>query len=638
MSSGTEAGASVATADAAAADNTAAGDNTVDSMAASTTLEPPKANLASTTASSLKSSPRKTSPSPVPLATETKVSVPPKVPSPALTQTLGKHIELPKETATNFSKKEQDEQEKAGKPVAGKVAEGKRSNGEAPPKSLAKREQVKDEPVVKKKSNQAPSPGQVSTSKTHTKTYKSPVLAKSPVEKTPAKSSRASSEKTKSATATSLAAKPRVEKDSHIASSKPKSSHPSSKPAAIASPPLAASAGVPLKKVSPLAAVPPAMASVKSKPKSPTKPVKLPASLTAPTASSVSKTGGGGTSRQTPSRTSNYASPLPMGRSPSRASVGAPTSQAQRPLRRQSSAINRQRPSLGPPPKQSAKDHAPCKKEKEVDESFLARMMRPTQSSASKAHEKVQLPTTPPRKPAVAKRMSDHGAHSVKKTTPIKKSPSVSRESSPQKALEAHESPTRPQRATSPTKTPSVAGDEEEQQQPTNEKTEEVGDDTLVEKGDSPATKDLQGKEKMAVSIEPEPDANASASANAETKVEPKPSIPQVIETLPTPVEPAQISLESAPEPEDKAQSEAEDAHVEEPISAPEQNAEQVPEQMAELLSEQLPEQAPEKVAEEPAVAKTTDISVADSAPKWLEEDAKQYAAADDVMEHRKES
>jgi hypothetical protein len=55
---------------------------------------------------------------------------------------------------------------------------------------------------------------------------------------------------------------------------------------------------------------------------------------------------------------------------------------------------------LGPPPKQAAKDHPPTKREKEVDQGFLARMMRPTASSAQKTTGKVQ--TSPPRKAAVA--------------------------------------------------------------------------------------------------------------------------------------------------------------------------------------------------------------------------------------------
>lgn len=69
---------------------------------------------------------------------------------------------------------------------------------------------------------------------------------------------------------------------------------------------------------------------------------------------------------------------------------------------RSSSVAGRQRPSIGPPPKQVAKDHPVPKKEAKVDEGFLARMMRPTQASASKVAEKA--PTTPPRKTATLSR------------------------------------------------------------------------------------------------------------------------------------------------------------------------------------------------------------------------------------------
>ncbi|KAK3945470.1 hypothetical protein QBC46DRAFT_372316 [Diplogelasinospora grovesii] len=136
---------------------------------------------------------------------------------------------------------------------------------------------------------------------------------------------------------------------------------------------------------------------VKPKPKSPTRPVKLPDRLTTHTAASVSKVN---IPRQSLSRASGVIHTVDsFGRSPSRISVAA-TAGTTKSLKRQSSTINRPRPSLGPPPKLPAKDHPPTKKEKEVDESFLARMMRPTAASSSKTNEKV--PTTPPRKPTVA--------------------------------------------------------------------------------------------------------------------------------------------------------------------------------------------------------------------------------------------
>ena len=139
---------------------------------------------------------------------------------------------------------------------------------------------------------------------------------------------------------------------------------------------------------------------VKPKPKSPTRPIKLPTSLTTHTAASGSK------SRQSLSRASggiNTAESL--GRAPSRGSVSTTATSSARlgvvkSLKRQNSTINRPRPSLGPPPKQPARDHPPTKKEREVDEGFLARMTRPTQAFASKAVGKAVV--SPPRKVAAA--------------------------------------------------------------------------------------------------------------------------------------------------------------------------------------------------------------------------------------------
>ncbi|KAK3309909.1 uncharacterized protein B0T15DRAFT_382597, partial [Chaetomium strumarium] len=164
---------------------------------------------------------------------------------------------------------------------------------------------------------------------------------------------------------------------------------------------------------------------VKPKPKSPTRPIKLPPSLTTHTASSGSKVN---VPRQSLSRTGSRA-PSSMSRASGRASSvgpqGRPASRAsgstaggthnaapsKGPLR-QNSTTSRARPSLGPPPKQSAKEHPPTKSEKEVDQSFLARMMRPTKASASKVAERVH--TSPPRKAAA-------GSKKAATAKPIKK-------------------------------------------------------------------------------------------------------------------------------------------------------------------------------------------------------------------------
>ncbi|KAI1432833.1 hypothetical protein GGR50DRAFT_554338 [Xylaria sp. CBS 124048] len=141
------------------------------------------------------------------------------------------------------------------------------------------------------------------------------------------------------------------------------------------------------------------MGFVKPKPKSPTRPIKLPSSLTTHTASSAQKFGNGTaapTARRSVSRASASAPHLlpssSMHRSPSRNSMSAAGAKG---LTRKPSSLNmsRTRPSIGPPPKQSVTDLHP-KKDSPVDESFLARMTRPTQSSAQKAADKTSVSPT----------------------------------------------------------------------------------------------------------------------------------------------------------------------------------------------------------------------------------------------------
>lgn len=128
---------------------------------------------------------------------------------------------------------------------------------------------------------------------------------------------------------------------------------------------------------------------VKPKPKSPTRPITLPAGLTTHTAASTTRTVA---SRQSLSQQSGSYQNLHSSRSPSRTSISTIGGT----LRRQSSTINRPRPSIGPPPKPAAVDHPITKRDAQVDESFLARMMRPTQASSSKTQEKAV--GSPPRK------------------------------------------------------------------------------------------------------------------------------------------------------------------------------------------------------------------------------------------------
>lgn len=131
----------------------------------------------------------------------------------------------------------------------------------------------------------------------------------------------------------------------------------------------------------------------KIRPKSPTRPVRLPAGATAATASSTAKTGEAPPPRP-PSRTvvaagvktsaSNRAQPSGNPRE------GVTTTNSS--LRKSSS-----RPSLPAAgnPTQKAKARTSMASVKAPEGSFLARMMRPTQSSASKVHEKIEHATVP---------------------------------------------------------------------------------------------------------------------------------------------------------------------------------------------------------------------------------------------------
>ncbi|KAK0748318.1 hypothetical protein B0T21DRAFT_406846 [Apiosordaria backusii] len=188
-----------------------------------------------------------------------------------------------------------------------------------------------------------------------------------------------------------IATKQTPERKVSNAEKTPKAATPAAKPSGPSS----------VKKPPPLHASPAAAGFVKPKVKSPTRPLKLPPGLTTHTAASGSKVKGD---------SAHPASSL--ARSSSRASMsGTGTSSKAAPaktLKRQTSTIGRSRPSIGPPPPQPAKDHHP-KHQKPVDESFLARMMRPTQASASKVTEKV--PISPPR----------HGPAASRKTSPASK-------------------------------------------------------------------------------------------------------------------------------------------------------------------------------------------------------------------------
>ena len=144
----------------------------------------------------------------------------------------------------------------------------------------------------------------------------------------------------------------------------------------------------------------------KIRPKSPTRPVRLPASATAPTAASAANLGGT-PARPTPPNARVTAPPVNttgLGRKPStlKRDTKPSTSRVTGPP---ASTLHKKpsRPSL---PLQNGHERPKSRVSnvgsKAPDEGFLARMMRPTASSARKTHEKIE-PKTPPKKTAAVK-------------------------------------------------------------------------------------------------------------------------------------------------------------------------------------------------------------------------------------------
>lgn len=138
----------------------------------------------------------------------------------------------------------------------------------------------------------------------------------------------------------------------------------------------------------------PTSPTTKSRPKSPTRPVRLPAGATASTASSAARIGDaplprspGRTSASNAIKTSTLHKDKVAGasRDPALGTAVNPRKKSTRPSL-PASATNK-----NPKPRVSTSST------KAPEGSFLARMMRPTQSSASKTHEKIEH-TSPPSK------------------------------------------------------------------------------------------------------------------------------------------------------------------------------------------------------------------------------------------------
>ncbi|TVY47778.1 hypothetical protein LOCC1_G006316 [Lachnellula occidentalis] len=258
--------------------------------------------------------------------------------------------------------------------------------------------------TVEKPASKTTRPAPIATARTSATLKASPTKgSKSPLPKTPTTPSRREAPRK----VAEKKVEPKVEKKPSRATMA--TSH-ISKPRSTSRAPAASSAAVNKTRIS--TSPPPQTGFKKPRPRSPTKPIKLPSSLTAHTASSGSKTTNSPPppARQTLSRASGNAQHTnalharqSASRSPSRASTVSKPSSATRKSNLSSSG----RPSLGPPPanrpaSRQSLPHQPAP----GDDSFLARMMRPTTSSAGKT---AAQPATPPTKAPIVHKVARDG-------------------------------------------------------------------------------------------------------------------------------------------------------------------------------------------------------------------------------------
>lgn len=120
-----------------------------------------------------------------------------------------------------------------------------------------------------------------------------------------------------------------------------------------------------------------------TRPRSPTRPIKVSSHLTAPTAASAAR------QDSQPSKASVSVSKPAVANRPQARAPAATTKPAARSSLASTASV---------PKKTESK---PASAPKGPDDSFLARMMRPTASSASKVHDKTEVKSPPKRTPSV---------------------------------------------------------------------------------------------------------------------------------------------------------------------------------------------------------------------------------------------
>ncbi|MCJ1484417.1 hypothetical protein MMC06_004588 [Schaereria dolodes] len=151
--------------------------------------------------------------------------------------------------------------------------------------------------------------------------------------------------------------------------------------------------------------------SMKSRPKSPTRPARLPSVATAPTAASTAKLGGASPPRAASRTGTLSATTTNISRKPSILNKAQAGAHPQGPPGKTSSGV-RDKPATSQG-NDRPKSRTSVASSKPPEEGFLARMMRPTASSASKVHGKIE-PKTPPKRTYVKAKRESLGSDEAK--------------------------------------------------------------------------------------------------------------------------------------------------------------------------------------------------------------------------------
>lgn len=231
---------------------------------------------------------------------------------------------------------------------------------------------------------------QAGVSSNANKPLRSPPLEKTPLEKTPpsaaaAQRTAAAGNRNVSSASAASTAKPPTKPASSATNGAPKPATSTARSSATGP------TGSAAAKKAPTADTSSGTGFHKPKPKSPTRPAKLPSRLLAPTASSISKVAGAENNTTTQKRRESHGS-LAQNKAIAASKLRGET------LKHTSS---HNRPSVGPPPSSVAHKKPATSTTKPAGDSFLERMMRPTAASANKAVNHDTSLSSP--KPAVPK-------------------------------------------------------------------------------------------------------------------------------------------------------------------------------------------------------------------------------------------